>query len=190
VSTVRDIHWYDIVNQEQLLARLALDANRPTNASRITQLLLRSYFPQGVRGVEQYKRAVKFLQATPGAALTFFSHVHEHVPLANVSKLILILQKGSNLALKRLCGNDDGAATAPKKPSKKRNDRAETASDDENKDDNASFSSAQSGKPSSVNVQLTATVQKVRSVSVLSVLWCHLLRTVRFAVHRCSVEKH
>lgn len=111
VNTMRDMHWYDLVSQEQMLARLALDGHRPNLASRITQLLLRSYFPQDARGLEQYKRAVKLLQTAPAAGMTFFAHVHEHVPVANVAKLILILQKGSTLALRRMCNDDSVDST-------------------------------------------------------------------------------
>jgi hypothetical protein len=170
---MRDIHWYDVVDQEQLLARLALDAGKPSIASRITQLLVRSYFPQGVRGVEQYKRAVKFLKQSPAAALTFYTYVHEHVPVPNITKLILILQKGSSIALKRLCGDADepGAprAAKAKAASKKRGlpeadasqassvqtDLADSEDDAENRDTNGEARS----KP--VNVALTARIQKV-----------------------------
>ena len=58
VNTVRDFHWYDVVSVEQVLARLALDANHATIATAATQFLVRSYFPMGVRGVEQYKYVV------------------------------------------------------------------------------------------------------------------------------------
>jgi hypothetical protein len=55
VNTVRDFHWYDVVTKEQVLARLAVDGNIASIATAASQFLMRSYLPQGVRGVEQYR---------------------------------------------------------------------------------------------------------------------------------------
>ena len=48
------------------------------------------------------RRTLRFLQTAPAAALAFYSHVHHHVPVANVSKLILILHKGTRVSLGKL----------------------------------------------------------------------------------------
>lgn len=174
MNTLRDVHFYDVVPQEQLLARLALDSGRPAIASGITQLLIRSFLPQGVRGVELYKRAVKFLQSSHAAAFAFYSHVHEHVPLPNIAKLILVLQKGSNYALKKMCGG--GGAKASKAATKKRgldgsasftDSVLEEGSDGENKDGNG-----EEARP--INTLLTARVQKVCACMCVMLLWSHL----------------
>ena len=48
------------------------------------------------------RRTLRFLQTAPAAALAFYSHVHHHVPVANVSKLILILHTGTRVSLGKL----------------------------------------------------------------------------------------
>ncbi len=102
VNTLRDFHWYDVVAVEQVLARLALDARSAAIAPAATQLLMRSYFPAGVRGAEQYRRTLKFLQTAPAAALAFYGHVHAHASVAHVTKLVLILHKGTRMSLSKL----------------------------------------------------------------------------------------
>lgn len=46
VSSIRNIHFYEIVPIEELHQRLVLDQNRPAIMTQLSSLLLRSYFPQ------------------------------------------------------------------------------------------------------------------------------------------------
>ena len=46
ISSIRSIHFYDIVPIGDLHQRLVVDRDIPAIASKLTLLLLRSYFPQ------------------------------------------------------------------------------------------------------------------------------------------------
>lgn len=69
---------------EHLLARLAVDTQ--CICKRITNLLLRSFFPVNESEAEWCRRCVTLIQMNPMAARKFYLHVHLHVEPTNIGK--------------------------------------------------------------------------------------------------------
>jgi hypothetical protein len=49
-----------------------------------------------------HRRTLAFLHEYPAAALTFYSHVHHHLPLSTVTRVILVLHKGVRISLQKV----------------------------------------------------------------------------------------
>lgn len=69
---------------EHLLARLATDTQ--CVCKRITNLLLRSFFPVNESETEWCRRCVTLIQMNPMAARKFYLHVHLHMDPTNIGK--------------------------------------------------------------------------------------------------------
>ena len=93
---------------EHLLERLVLDQKRPQVTKRLTNLLLNSYFPRGVSVSKLLNRCVSFIQRSPKAAEVFYKHAHLHVGTGAVVKLVSVLFKGLQSAMKH---EDEGTGT-------------------------------------------------------------------------------
>lgn len=76
--------FWDVCTVEHLLARLATDTQ--CVCKRITNLLLRSFFPVNESEAEWCRRCVTLIQMNPMAARQFYLHVHLHVEPTNVGK--------------------------------------------------------------------------------------------------------
>lgn len=76
--------FWDVCTVEHLLARLAIDTQ--CVCKRITNLLLRSFFPVNESETEWCRRCVTLIQMNPMAARKFYLHVHLHMDPTNISK--------------------------------------------------------------------------------------------------------
>mmetsp|Transcript_742 Transcript_742/g.1094 ORF Transcript_742/g.1094 Transcript_742/m.1094 type:complete len:1036 (+) Transcript_742:189-3296(+) len=88
VKTIRAIKFYEVVPIDHLLERLAMDEQL---GSKITKLILESFFPQGVPGSEQLRRILSLVQDHPLAAARFLENVHKHLSPGPVCKLAMLL---------------------------------------------------------------------------------------------------
>jgi len=96
VRQTKGFKFYHIIPVELLLARLAAEGegSRPV-ASRLTGLLLDSYFPQGqqITGAIQVQRTLSLLSSNPAAAHVFYQNLYAHISVNSIVKLILMLLK-------------------------------------------------------------------------------------------------
>jgi len=80
VRQTKGFKFYHIIPVELLLARLAAEGegSRPV-ASRLTGLLLDSYFPQGqqITGAIQVQRTLSLLSSNPAAAHVFYQNLYQ-----------------------------------------------------------------------------------------------------------------
>lgn len=76
---------------EHLLARLAADTQ--CVCKRITNLLLRSFFPVNESETEWCRRCVTLIQMNPMAARKFYLHVHLHMDPTNIGKAALTARR-------------------------------------------------------------------------------------------------
>ncbi|RHY60118.1 hypothetical protein DYB38_013369 [Aphanomyces astaci] len=58
IKSIRNMHFYDIAPVDSCLLRLVMDAARPSVAKPITNLFLRSYFPQLDMGLHSWLNGV------------------------------------------------------------------------------------------------------------------------------------
>lgn len=98
VKSVRSIKFYDIVPVNHLLQCLTNDERL---ASSLVELLLDSFYPQGLQGAEQLKRAMSLVRADSTAALAFCTHLHNCVSVGSVCKLSMLLGKWIDAEMKR-----------------------------------------------------------------------------------------
>lgn len=158
ISKVRTIRFFDVVHIDHVMARLAMDSDTPAVASPMTELLLPSYFPQGVSGSEQLKRAVKCLTRHPAAALVFFKYAHLHTEVAAVAKLVLMLNKAVRMAIKNGAAEKEASKA---RGGSKRSRRAAAAIEDD-----AVGDGAPARKLTSSNLPLMASM-----LSAAAILW-------------------
>ncbi len=96
VRQTKGFKFYHIIPVELLLALLAAEGegSRPV-ASRLTGLLLDSYFPQGqqITGAIQVQRTLSLLSSNPAAAHVFYQNLYAHISVNSIVKLILMLLK-------------------------------------------------------------------------------------------------
>ncbi|GBG28703.1 Condensin-2 complex subunit G2 [Hondaea fermentalgiana] len=90
VKSIRTIKFYEVVQVDHLLERLAMDVSL---GSKLTKLLLDSFYPQGAKGSEQLSRALALLKSHATASMAFFTNVHRHVSVGSACKLALLLGK-------------------------------------------------------------------------------------------------
>lgn len=150
VKAVRDIKFFQVVPVEHLLARFAVDAPKASSkalSSKMADLLLNSYFPQGqgVTGSKQVSRCLTFLSQSKPAALAFYGRLREHVGLGSVTRLTAMLLKCvfAALADQQAAADEKGGETAAKKatarPERKRGrGKAAAAAVDEMEEDDDS----------------------------------------------------
>lgn len=123
VKSIRNLHFYDVVPVDDLLARLVLDSESPLVRKQLVALFLNSYFPQSVGGSSQVARCLALVKKHPEAALVFYGSVAEHASVGSVCKLAALLLRCSvNFVSRRLS-----------EPATSR--RKRTSSDDEDEED-------------------------------------------------------
>jgi len=94
VKGIKNIHFYDIVGEDNLLAQFAEDSGRPTVAVGFTKLLLNSFYPRQENGggsiemnIEQKLRCIKFVRMNVDAAVVFYSNLSKFVSVGSATKL-------------------------------------------------------------------------------------------------------
>lgn len=103
VKSIRNLHFYDVVPVDDLLARLVLDRDCPIVRKQLVSLFLNSYFPQSVGGSSQVARCLSLVKKNPEAAIVFYGSVAEHASVGSVCKLAaLLLRCSMNFISKRL----------------------------------------------------------------------------------------
>ena len=94
IKSVRSIKFYNVVDVDDALKRLALDKKVKSIALPLTRVLLPSFYPQGgAKGAEQLRRALSLIKRNPLAADAFFSHLKSEVSVGSVCKLCMMLGK-------------------------------------------------------------------------------------------------
>ncbi|ETV92016.1 hypothetical protein H310_13542 [Aphanomyces invadans] len=91
VKSIRNMHFYDIASVDKCLLRLVVDATRPAVAKPLTNLFMRSYFPQGVSDEAQIARTVSMIEDYPVASRVFYRHVVHFSSIGVVCKLAALL---------------------------------------------------------------------------------------------------
>ncbi|ETV67773.1 hypothetical protein, variant 1 [Aphanomyces astaci] len=91
VKSIRNMHFYDIAPVDSCLLRLVMDAARPSVAKPITNLFLRSYFPQGASDDAQVARTLSLIEEHPVASRVFYRHVVHFSSVGAVCKLVVLL---------------------------------------------------------------------------------------------------
>lgn len=133
VKSLRDVHFYDLVPVDTLLARMVDDRHIPEVASALSELLLNSFYPQtgsnehSNLAVEQLQRCLKFSDENLVAAEAFYSCLHYHVGIGSVTKLTSMLWRLLAEDIEKLQGkvNDENqSANNPNKPSKRQRETA------------------------------------------------------------------
>lgn len=124
LQALKGITFMDVVPVPDALARLALDAEEASVAGPLTALLLPSFMPPAASGSEWATRTLKALHAHPAATLAFFRNAPAHASAGSVGKVLLILHKAVNKAIK-------AAEAAPTKRKRSRDAAADGAESDE-----------------------------------------------------------
>ena len=106
LKKMKGFKYYHTVPSNHLLSRLAAEGEgvqNPTGpvASALTELLSNSYFPQGVKGSEQMRRTLTFLEENPKAARVFYTNIANQLDIRSTSKLIVMLMKTLKLGVDR-----------------------------------------------------------------------------------------
>ncbi|XP_075903723.1 condensin-2 complex subunit G2 isoform X3 [Nelusetta ayraudi] len=89
MKEVRAAKFWDVCTIEHLLARLAIDTQ--CICKRITNLLLKSFFPLNESEAEWSRRCVTLIQMNPMAARKFYLYVHLHLDPTNIVKMMLAI---------------------------------------------------------------------------------------------------
>ena len=113
LKTLKGFKYYHTVPSNHLLARLAEEGEgvkdpRGPVASGLTKLLSNSYFPQGknIKGSEQMRRTLHFLEENRKAARVFYSNIAFHLEIRSTCKMIAMLVKTLRLAVERDLDSD------------------------------------------------------------------------------------
>ncbi|CAM9531234.1 unnamed protein product [Ectocarpus fasciculatus] len=94
VKGVKSIKYYQVATVDHILARLSEDhAKCPASASGLSKLILNSYFPTGagVTGSFQVSRCLTLLSQDEGAAVAFYSRLHQNAGVPSAAKVIAML---------------------------------------------------------------------------------------------------
>eukprot|EP01119_Soliformovum_irregulare_P001617 TRINITY_DN11343_c0_g1_i1.p1 TRINITY_DN11343_c0_g1~~TRINITY_DN11343_c0_g1_i1.p1 ORF type:complete len:679 (-),score=214.77 TRINITY_DN11343_c0_g1_i1:86-2122(-) len=86
IRSLKFIKYYEVVQVEHLLERLAVDSD--IVGTKISELILNSYFPADKSCSIQLKRCILLLNANPRAATNFYKHLPSHVPTALATKFV------------------------------------------------------------------------------------------------------
>jgi hypothetical protein len=133
VKRVRTIHFSHVVPLELLFSRLVADAGTPRVAKAIADLLLNSYFPENAKGSEILSRCIAFFRRAPGAAITFYRHVHHFVDVELQAKMIILIHRCLRSCIKKGPTKPKRtASTATKKGGRKGKRTQEDITEDEN----------------------------------------------------------
>eukprot|EP01080_Neovahlkampfia_damariscottae_P009381 gene9381-1592_t len=92
VKSIRSIKYYDIVEVDDILMRLAVDDDKRI-IEKISELLLNSFLPFEKSVSIQVSRLLDFIERNSIAAKKFYQSVSKFAPLASVSKLIHVINK-------------------------------------------------------------------------------------------------
>ena len=158
LKKIRGFKYYHTVPSNHLLSRLAMEGENDSIgvgvgagvggnakkkkdpvgpvASALTDLLSNSYFPQGVKGSEQMRRTLLFLEHHPKAARVFYSNIGYLYDIRSTSKLIVMLMKTLQLAKDRHVA--DVMNGSKKKRTRRRMESSFGDDDDEEEDDDDS----------------------------------------------------
>lgn len=93
IKTIRNIHFYNIVSVDDLLNRMVLDQACPRNTKGLTELFIKSYFPQDKSSSSQLGRCVSLVERNPDAALIFFGSVKDFASVGEIAKLMVLVVK-------------------------------------------------------------------------------------------------
>lgn len=141
IKSIRNLHFYDVVPVDDLLARLVLDKDCLLVRKQLVSLFLNSYFPQSVGGSSQVARCLALVKKSPEAAMVFYGSVADHASVGSVCKLsALLLRCSLNFVSKRLkkhAGNDNDSDNDSDKAG---NDDSDNDNDDDDDDDDSGFS--------------------------------------------------
>ncbi|KAF0719856.1 Aste57867_746 [Aphanomyces stellatus] len=91
VKSIRNMHFYDIAPVDKCLLRLVMDGGRPAVAKPLTDLFLRSYFPQGASDASQIARTLSMIEEYPAASRVFYRHVVHYSSVGAICKLVVLL---------------------------------------------------------------------------------------------------
>ncbi|CAK4082299.1 unnamed protein product [Aphanomyces euteiches] len=91
IKSIRNMHFYDIAPVDQCLNRLVLDSSRNAVVKPLTNLFLRSYFPQGVSESSQVARTLSLIEEHEPASRVFYRHVVHFSSVGAVCKLVVLL---------------------------------------------------------------------------------------------------
>ncbi|KAG9400610.1 hypothetical protein AC1031_010823 [Aphanomyces cochlioides] len=91
IKSIRNMHFYDIAPVDQCLNRLVLDSSRNAVVKPLTNLFLRSYFPQGVSESSQVARTLSLIEEHEPASRVFYRHVVYFSSVGAVCKLVVLL---------------------------------------------------------------------------------------------------
>lgn len=98
VKNIKNITYYDIVSEERLFARLAVDAARPAVATAMTKLLLNSFYPREENGsssvqsnLEQKNRCIQFIGMNTDAAVAFYAQLHKFISVGSATKFCAMM---------------------------------------------------------------------------------------------------
>jgi condensin-2 complex subunit G2 len=96
LKNISGIKYYHVVPMEHLTSRLSDEGRlniRGPVASKLTALMINSYFPQGenISATKQIQRTCDLLAKDPTTAKVFYANISEHLKVDQVVKLICIL---------------------------------------------------------------------------------------------------
>ncbi|CAB1097831.1 unnamed protein product [Ectocarpus sp. CCAP 1310/34] len=128
VKGVKSIKYYQVATVDHILARLSEDhAKCPASASGLSKLILNSYFPtgSGVTGSFQVSRCLTLLSQDEGAAVAFFSRLHQNAGVPSSAKMIAMLVRCILVAARApaVADNDDEEEEKEKKKVDRRGKR-------------------------------------------------------------------
>ena len=92
VKSIRSIKYYEIIDVDDILMRLAVDTDQKI-IDRICDLILNSFFPYEKSVSIQVSRLLDFIERNSIAAKKFYQNLSKFAPLASVSKLIHVINK-------------------------------------------------------------------------------------------------
>ncbi|CAM9656902.1 unnamed protein product, partial [Ectocarpus sp. 13 AM-2016] len=111
VKGVKSIKYYQVATVDHILARLSEDDVKcPASASGLSKLILNSYFPtgSGVTGSFQVSRCLTLLSQDEGAAVAFFSRLHQNAGVPSSAKVIAMLVRCILVVARAPAASDDG----------------------------------------------------------------------------------
>ena len=89
IKNIRDIKFWDIVSIEHLLSRLEVE--KTSNAKRLVQLLVSSYFPIAKSDETKVVRFLHMTRANPKASRMFARFLHQVVSEDDIGKFVVTL---------------------------------------------------------------------------------------------------
>jgi hypothetical protein len=110
VQHLKTIKFYDIVDPDELMSRLVLDAASPKVQTLLIDLLAPTYLPSGATASDMLNRVLKCMRKHPVAGAALYANAHLAVNAEDRVKLLLVLHKAMHKAV------DTSKASALAKP--------------------------------------------------------------------------